>query len=392
MKGVICLLLGFVLSGCAGSIREQSSIPLIRIDIDRIEILKLSDFFAEVSYVPLTDSFLVSTVERAKVYGDKLFLLTDKSVLVFDLNTGESLSSIRHLGDGPGEYISLYDMLYDKNENIIELLDMNGQKVLRYGMNDHFISEFKTSFSSFSFYKIAPSAYLFYNNNMISDVTDRKLVRYDARTSKITASWFPIDKHLASYFFTVDANNFGSVLTPSFHFCPSDTIYGFTDNCEPSARYVLNFGKNHTPAQFYKKNYSDIFDFSVKATRQNYIYLYDNFCENDYAAMFFFRNDKNIYWVLYDKNTQTAHVTDQWMDDYHSGTSIHTGYGNGPFVMDDTSLYFFLQPDQLIDLMKNEKRSNGYKSHSNILDSLYHSSDFSEQSNPIIVKCKFRGS
>jgi hypothetical protein len=390
MKIIIYLLLGFVLSGCTHSIREHVSIPSIRIDADRIETLKLSDFFTDVSYIPLTDSSLVSTIERAKIYDDKLFLLTNKSVLVFDVNSGRFLSSVRHSGGGPGEYISLYDMLYDKEENVIELLDMNKQKVLRYGMDNHFISEFKTSFSSFAFHKIAPSTYLFYNNNMTSDITDRKLIRYDTRTSKMVASYFPIDKHMASYFFTADANNFGSAVNPSFHFCPSDTIYGFTGNYEPYAKYVLDFGKNHTPPQFYKKNYSDILDFSVKATKQNYIYLYDNFCENDHMAMLFFRNDENIYWVLYDKNTQLAHTVDQWMDDYHSNTAIHMGYGNGPYVMDDTYLYFFLQPDQLIDLMKNENRSNEHERHHNILDDLYHSPDFSEQSNPIIVKCKFK--
>jgi hypothetical protein len=55
--------------------------------------------------------------------------------------------------------------------------------------------------------------------------------------------------------------------------------------------------------------------------------------------------------------------------------------------MDEDYLYFFLQPTQLIDLMEKEKSSN--ENNHEILDKIYHSADFSEQSNPILVKCKF---
>jgi hypothetical protein len=368
----------------------QDVISSVVIDADKVETLKLSDFFIDISYVPLSDYLLISTIERVKIYDDKLFLLTNQSVFAFDINSGEAILNMRHLGQGPGEYNSLYDMLYDKNENTVELLDMNKQKVLRYGFDNHYIDEFKTSFFSFSFHKIDSYTYLFYNNNMMSDMTSHKLIRYDVRSSKITAADFPIDKHLASYFFMVDVNNFGSVTTPSFHFCPSDTIYGFTDNYEPYAKYVLNFGKHHTPHRFYKENYDDIYDFSVKAVQSSYIYSYGNFCENDDIAALFFRNDQKMYWVLYDKHTQTAQTMNQWIDDYHSKTPIHVDYNNGPFVMDQEYLYFFLQPGQLIDLIKKEISLNTQEINHDMLDKIYHSSAFSEESNPILVKCKFR--
>jgi hypothetical protein len=392
MKIIIYLLFGVVFLSCSHSIQEQVIIPSIMIDVDHAETLKLSDLYADVSYIPLSDSFLISTIEKAKIYENKLFLLTNKSILVYDINSGKILLELRHLGQGPGEYISLYDMLYDKNENTIELLDMNRQKVLKYGFDGHFISEFTTSFFSFAFYKIDRSTYLFYNSNMISDITNHKLIRYDARTSKVMATRFPIDKHLASYFFMVDVNNFGSVTHPTFHFCPSDTIYGFTDNYEPYAKYGLNFGKHHMPHQFYEKTYTDIFDFSVKAVQQSYIYAYDNFCENDYITALSFRNDKKLYWVLFDKNKQTTWTIDRWVDDYHSSTSTDIMYDNGPFIIDGKHLYFFLQPTQLIDLMKKEESSNIRENNHNILEDIYHSSDFSEQSNPILVKCKFKES
>jgi hypothetical protein len=104
----------------------------------------------------------------------------------------------------------------------------------------------------------------------------------------------------------------------------------------------------------------------------------------------FFRNDQKLYWVLYDKHAQTVQTINQWIDDYHSKTPIHVNYNNGPFVMDQEYLYFFLQPGQLIDLMEKEKGLNTQEINHDMLDKIYHSSAFFEESNPILVKCKFR--
>jgi hypothetical protein len=390
MKNISCFLLGFLFLSCSHPVQEpQTSVPSITIDADNVETLKLSDFFSDISYVLLSDSFLIGDMDEAKIYDGKLFVLTNKSVLVFDTQSGGALLNVRHPGQGPGEYISLYDMLYDKNENTVELLDMNKQKVLKYGFDGHFISEFKTSFSSFSFHKINPSTYLFDNNNMMSDITRHRLIRYDARTSKITATRFPIDRHLATYFF-VTGNSFGSTSNPSFHFSPSDTVYGFTDDYAPYAKYVLDFGKHHTPHRFYRENYTDIRDFSVKADRLSYIHTYGNFCENDSMAALHFLKDKKHCWVLYDKNTHATRTADRWIDDYHSGSSINIAYNNGPFIMDTEYLYFFLQPSQLISLMEKDKRLNVRENSHGNLNDICHSPDFSEQSNPILVKCKFK--
>jgi hypothetical protein len=386
MKNIFYVLLVFALFSCSRPISEQKTVSLITIDADNITTFKLSNWFSEVSYIPLSDSLLISTIERAKIYGDKLFLLTNKSVLVFDANSGKELLSIRHLGKGPGEYISLYDMLYDENEDIIELLDMNSKKVLRYGKYGNFINEFKISFSSFSFHKINPFTYWFYNNNIISKNIKHKLIYYDTQKSAITASYFPIDKHIANYFFTVEANNFGSTSSPSFNFCPSDTIYGFTKDNEPYAKYVLNLGRHHTPQRFYKEDYADIFDFSIKAVERNYIYAYDNVCENTSVLALSLRNDTKTFWTIYDKNTKKALTVNKLLDDYHSDSPVDIFYGNNPLIMDNEYLYFFLQPSQLIDLMETMKN----KSERNILYEIFHSPDFSEQSNPIFVKCKFK--
>jgi hypothetical protein len=42
------------------------------------------------------------TFEQAKVYGDKLFLLGDRRVLIFDVHSGKALLDVSCAGSGPG--------------------------------------------------------------------------------------------------------------------------------------------------------------------------------------------------------------------------------------------------------------------------------------------------
>jgi hypothetical protein len=67
MKFIFYFLLGLAFLSCSPTIRKQTFVPVISMDADRIETLKLSDLFAHVSYIPLSDSCLVGSVERAKI-------------------------------------------------------------------------------------------------------------------------------------------------------------------------------------------------------------------------------------------------------------------------------------------------------------------------------------
>ena len=388
-NNIIILLFITILYSCSESQKAEIDITQISIDIKKPEPLKLSTFFDDIKYVSLSDSVMIGDIERIKLYGNHIFLLTNKSILVHDIKTGDLLLRIRNIGNGPGEYVSLYDMLFDEDNNIIEVLDMNGKKIMKYGFDGTFIEEIEIPFFSFAFHKIDHLTYFFYNSNIISDVSSHKLIKYNIITSKIIDQHLPINKHMAEYFYTVDSDNFGSIQCPSFHFCPSDIVYGFTENYSIFPKYHLYFGSNHTPNQFYNGQYTDIADFSTKATRLSYIYSMGNFHENNHIAALSFRNNQDHYWALFDKKNQRTYVGNRLLDDYNCNTSTTIEYTNGPFAIDDKQMYYFLQPAQLIDLMKDPK--NKEHSHKNeSINQIYNSDKFSEQSNPILVICKFK--
>jgi hypothetical protein len=387
MRTRLLIFSGMLIVACTNSYHPKIDVTQISIDIDHPVTLKLSDFFDEVSYILLSDSFLIGDIERVKIVDDMLFLLSNKRIFVYDKNSGNTVLSIRNVGKGHGEYISLYDMFFDKRNNIIELLDMNGKKVLQYGLDGQFINDFDIPFYSFAFHKIDDTNYFFYNNNMTSKVSDNKLVKYNRTTSKVLNQYLSIDKHLARYFFLVDVNNFGSEENLIFHFAPSDTVYGFSEKYDLYPKYYIDLMGHQVPPGFFKADYFDIADFSSQATQRSYIYCFGNFLETSDFAMIACRNDQNSYWTLYDKKHQTGYTANALFDDYHFNTSLPIDYENEPFVMDHECLYFFLQPTQLISLIKNDKT---VLLNNEDVQKLYDSPNFSEQSNPILVKCKFK--
>lgn len=382
------LFAALLLFACSRPAAPGDGVRRIRVDAGRVEALRLEEWFSEVSYVPLSDDLLIGTVERAKVRDGKLLVLADGDVSVFDVDSGRALLRVSHEGAGPGEYVSLSDMLYDSEADAVEVLDRNGRKVLRYGMDGRFAGEVRLPFSPFAFRRVAPSRYLFYNNNMVSEATDCRLVLYDAEASEVVGAYFPVDRHLATYFFVLDAGNFGSGTNVSFHFAASDTVYGFTDACVPRPKYVIDFGAHRVPPRFYGEDYEDIRDFSEQAARNGYIYMYGNFQEEGNVAAFSFHRDGEVYWVLYDSELGTATVVNRWTDGADAGAEVGIAHGNGPFALDDGYMYFFLPPDQLIELAERADgagvRVNG------ALNRIRDAYGFSEESNPVLVKCRLK--
>ena len=60
----------------------------------------------------------------------------------------------------------------------------------------------------FSFFTNEKNDYWLYNNNMPYEDIKSKVVHYDASKGAVKEQYFPIDMHIANYFFVVEGNNF----------------------------------------------------------------------------------------------------------------------------------------------------------------------------------------
>lgn len=83
----------------------------IKATVNNSQTLLASDYFDEISYVPLetSDDYLLGYVGRMIVENNSIYLMSGKSIYVFDLNTGKGTLNLSKLGNASGEYKSLFD-------------------------------------------------------------------------------------------------------------------------------------------------------------------------------------------------------------------------------------------------------------------------------------------
>ena len=113
-------LLTVLFFACTSSNDGKSEMLSVKADLDKAGALRASEYFEEVTYVPLetSDEFLIDYARKTVVSGNSLYVMCDKSVHVFSTETGKGKNSLSKLGNGPGEYKSLTDFIVgDANGN-----------------------------------------------------------------------------------------------------------------------------------------------------------------------------------------------------------------------------------------------------------------------------------
>lgn len=385
MKTIAFLTLLFVgtLYSCS-SHKEDDKVTGKRIPITISEnsTIKFSDVFEQVDYIPLetTDHSLVGIVERFRIFEDKACLLCDKSLLLFDANTGQTISRISKLGNAPGEYQSLYDVAIRK-DGTVELLDMNALKIRKYDMNGNYKEAFELPSMSFSFFANGESDYWLFNNNMPYEDIKSKVVHYDASKKSLKDRFFPIDMHLANYFFVVEGNNFAQRKDGLLFFsCPSENIFLLKVGAEPSVAYTIDWGKHAAPDDFYSRNYSDIMEFSTEANKLGYVYFVNNFSANDSYIQLSFFLDKIAYWNIYSEKEGKSYTGCILQDDLNALKRFRINNANTLYTIQEDNLYFLLSADQFIEICN----------HNSTWEELVNKKNITDQSNPLLVKCRFK--
>lgn len=140
------LLLLMLLMGCDGK-KEKSDNNIISIDvpIDRNDASGLFDSIFELNrYIVLetTDESLIRRLGKIVFYKSNLYVLDsdEKKILIFD-DKGKYLKQYSHLGQGPGEYLSLTD--FTLKEDTLYLLDRMGGQLLLYNLSDSLLDKRK---------------------------------------------------------------------------------------------------------------------------------------------------------------------------------------------------------------------------------------------------------
>lgn len=112
--------------------------------MSNIGIIKASDCFEEIEYIPLetTDSCLIGRGANVQLIQDKLLITTSqKQCFLFERKNGKFIRSIGHVGNNPGGYSSV-DCWVDEPSGLIYFPGWNGQLVC-YNVDGSYVGNIK---------------------------------------------------------------------------------------------------------------------------------------------------------------------------------------------------------------------------------------------------------
>ncbi|MCS6973335.1 MAG: 6-bladed beta-propeller [Cyclobacteriaceae bacterium] len=274
--------------------------------------VKLSSWAHEIVILPLqtTPSSLIDNVGRI-VTTDNYILISGSSIWLFD-KSGNFLRTIGKRGEGPGEYASVYDVIMNEDERIVEVLDRDRQKVLTYTMDGSFVGSWSAEIYSLSFTKLSGNYYFYGGSEFNEDSYHRIYIKKDGRTIGRLLPFNPVQSKFLHLRETNNFNLLGDTLVFMYSF--SDTVYTLRNN-QAYPRYFISYGKYQLPAALLQRDYDNIAECLMELRKTNYAFLVTRYSENTRHIYFSFERGGKRYQYIYDKNNNRGLVFEHTEDD-----------------------------------------------------------------------------
>ena len=218
----ICLL---QIIACTNKKERDQHATLLYFNMNNIEKPKLKDVFSsiEIDTLEFSNMSIIGKRFRGKYFiyiPNKYYIITDNRYVINIFNTkGDFISSsINCLGEGPGKYFIMQDIVYNYAENTIEVLDPFSN-IFVYDMNFNFLQKYKVTIKPNDrfryFYPLQKDFYALIDNTEISTIhlynTKTKItkkIKYDGMIAPLTTNLSPfriVDDRL--YFLPPEINN-----------------------------------------------------------------------------------------------------------------------------------------------------------------------------------------
>lgn len=252
-KLLLTALSAFLLLSCNSnhSSKVKGTENIVTVDIPSSEANFSKNFdslfdFRNFVALETNDECLLKKVSKVSFYNKEIYILDEreKKIYVFS-NEGKYRRCYSHLGQGPGEYLSLSDFTIKKDT--LYILDGLGGKLLQYGLNDSLLKSLDV--------EKAQGIHVFSNTKF---ALNKALGHADGSTKKVHYSYVMYDKgnklydevpfnsHLCGYGLSLGsgANSFYTYNDTVYTLFPyNDTIYTI-DNERGNLRPYLAAGKN----------------------------------------------------------------------------------------------------------------------------------------------------
>lgn len=326
-------------------------------------------------------------IKRILTQENKYWILTSDKILYLDSN-GNILDSISSQGTGPAEYQSVDDIRWNEKLSLIEVLDKNGGKILRFDSDGEFQSEWKNPYLylATSFMPHGEDYFIyggvFFNGDgdravLVSRETGEKKEGY----SKIGNERSYLSVLTNDAFYTKN----GEV---EFFYSDSDSIYTLREDGSQT-KYFLDFGEFQTPKEFFDRSYKNIMDFRNQAAESNYASVFSVQPTDNHLFLFIIQGSM-FYTAISERATNKVSVAKGWSTEFGADFSNLSSYmAYTPIGSDSEFLYFSIDPYSIkseIDKLNGNPSLPEFLNMNPLIDQIY--KNFDTYENPYLLKIR----
>lgn len=332
---VLLLVSACFFPSCGDPSSTFSDDTTVELQVKGANGFQVDDFFELKKIIPLetTEDALIRNIAKVYLDQDHLIFFDNMSHEVFHYDTnGKLINKIANIGEGPGEYRSISDMIYDYHDKMIYILDGGWtRKVLKYTLDGQFLEEKKLDFSPAAFIRVNDNTYAFYAGNVSTEKilnpnnTFNNLIYTDS-TFAITSSSNPMGMVWDGYAFTSGGKN------TFFYQHDEDAIFFIPQLPTNMQVYEANGSSEEPPLyKHYKFSENATFDDKLSALsrdevqgffdylmRNEFVYNMYSYMKNDCFTFFAFsQKGPHSRMIIDNANPRDFFVSHDMMDKKH---------------------------------------------------------------------------
>ncbi|SFF09569.1 6-bladed beta-propeller [Thermoflexibacter ruber] len=299
--------------------------------------------------IKIDTSHLIAHIDKIFYYHHKLFIIDPKMKSINVLDTlGSFLYKIGNIGEGPGEYTSIYGITMNKEKEELLLFSMEKRKMIKYALDGRFLEEKDIPLFIYDFLVLHNEELIVYLNYNGDEKNNHNLLMLD-KNYNIQENYFPFDyKDYLSISFSggISLTNDGFLYASAL----SDTIFQYSSK-QFFPKYILKFEGQEIPSE-YKVSASKKMDF-IGRNLSSVSYAKNGFIKLKQFLFLPYNEKSRLKFLIYDENTQTVY-TKEVLEANHVAFQMLSW--NNPFIgiKDENTIIGLIDSEKVEYLKKND--------------------------------------
>lgn len=282
VKLIIVLTVIFITPSCKNGRRDLTHTAEI---VAKVDISQSDDAFDVRQFadlerlIPLRaeEGAFVGEIDKLEMDGNHIVILDRKmrTVWLFGAD-GKFIRRIGRFGNGPKEYVSLDDILFDSESGTVWIWDRIKQTMLEYGLSGELKKQLSTGFITNKFTKTQAGFWLYYS--FLKNPDNNSLILVNDQMDRLVSGYFPTKES-----FPVSSNSgFTSRNGKSFFYFPLSNIIYSLDGDEAVPYIEFDFGAQTLPysriKDMTKSEYDDIIEAGSYLGDLRNVVMSDGYC------------------------------------------------------------------------------------------------------------------